>query len=507
MIVIGLFLLALLKSAIFSLYGFGLLDQGQMLHNGQRILSGDLPYRDFFAVFPPAYNYIFALIFKIFGQSVFISRLVLSVFFSFVPVLIFLITKKILTRNLGIVLAVLIIFMDVNIERLYFFAPILLGIYFYISWLQTSNKNLLFWAGLSLGFASFFRLDISGIFGLGMVISSVISLKESGKKWIRDWLIYCFRLGLGYFIPVAFMVNFLIINDLFYFFFDNTIIQSIYITKLHHLPFPLITDLLPVKFSISWLASLYQIMYSNLLLFTYLVSIIVLVHKWKFFWTKKPWFGFFLISGLLTLPYVLGRTEPGHLLKGGIPFFFLSGYFLKKIYEGKNLIYKLIGNLIIIAFFSATLFESLYWIKFNDSSILINNYNLRLNTSFPADSTIPSKQTLKESVEFIDINSKKMEDVLVLPYMAGLYFLSDRQSPTRFDNVLNGYIPTSAKEELFINQIKHVKVIVYDPLHGPKMGKPRLIDYNPLIHQFIMNNYKIYQQTPEGWLFMLKKDT
>jgi hypothetical protein len=508
MIVIGIFLIALLKSVFFSYLGFGLLDQGQMLHNGQRIISGDLPYRDFFAVFPPMYNYIFVWIFQFFGQSILISRILLSVIFSFVPVLVYLIAKKVSSKDWALIPALLIIFMDVNIERIYFFAPILLAINLYISWFDKQDKKLLFYTGLLLGIASIFRFDISGVFGVAMIISAAIFLKTVDKAWLKKWFFVCFALGLGYLVPVIFMFGWLVSKGLLTSFIQSTVIDPILITKLHHLSFPSLISIFPISISGVWLSQLYLVIYANLLVVLYIYSSIMLLRLWKSFWRKEPWFGFFLISGLLSLPYVMGRTEAGHLLKGGMPFLFLGIYFIKRISSGKNKLLKFMSLVFIASFFIANIALSFWWINFNDKDINVNGNRLKINSSYLTSSTSPSANTLERSVKFLRAHSSGNEKVLVLPYMAGLYFLADRQSPTRFDNILNGYMISDKEQEDFIKQIQmaNVKVVIYDPKHGPKMRTPLLKDYNPLIHSFIMYNFITYEETPEGWLFMLRKN-
>lgn len=507
MIIVGIFLVAFLKSAFFSNFGFGLLDQGQMLHNGQRILAGELPYRDFFAVFPPMYNYIFALIFKFFGQSIFISRVMLSIIFSFVPVFVYLITSVISNKRWAILPSLLIIIMDNNVERIYFFTPILVAIYFYMKWFKVKSIKLIFLSGLWLGIASLFRLDIPGVFGLGIIISMAMFLKNTQKKWLKVWFLNSLNFGLAYLIPIVLELMWLTSKGIVPNFIDNAAIQPIFITRFHHLPFPSLFSIFPINISPIWLNQLYLVTYANLLMAIYFLSGAILIYKWKFFWQKRPWFGFFLTSGLLAFPYILGRTDIGHLTKGGIPFLFLSVYFLEKVNNSRKLFLKLLGLTLVLAFFIANLVQSVWWIKFNDRELLVNRNKLRVNSVYPVGSTIPSAQTLEKSIEFLQKNSRKEEKVLILPYMAGLYFLAGRQSPTRFDNVLNGYITTIQGQEEFIEQIQKagVKAVIYDMHHGPKMKTSLLKDYNPLIHNYLMNNYEIYGMTPEGWLFMLRK--
>ena len=50
-------------------------DEGLILSGSTRVLSGDVPYRDFFGEYGPAQFYILAALFKLFGPSVLVERL------------------------------------------------------------------------------------------------------------------------------------------------------------------------------------------------------------------------------------------------------------------------------------------------------------------------------------------------------------------------------------------------------------------------------------------------
>src|SRR5208282_2762099 len=50
-------------------------DEGLILVGSTRVLSGDVPYRDFYANYGPAQFYALATLFKFFGPSVLVERL------------------------------------------------------------------------------------------------------------------------------------------------------------------------------------------------------------------------------------------------------------------------------------------------------------------------------------------------------------------------------------------------------------------------------------------------
>ncbi len=71
---LAIFLLAVGYLWLFRRYTFIEPDEGIILQGAQRILRGEVLYRDFFSFFTPGSYYFVALIFKIFGSSIIVAR-------------------------------------------------------------------------------------------------------------------------------------------------------------------------------------------------------------------------------------------------------------------------------------------------------------------------------------------------------------------------------------------------------------------------------------------------
>ena len=497
-VIILIFLVAFFKTTLFSFYGFGLVDEGESLHNAQRILEGDIPYRDFFAIFPPMDNYYFALIFKLFGESVLIPRIISSIIFSFTPVLIFLICKRFAPTKLSTIPAILITFSDVNIERLYIFTPIFLGVYLYLQAVNRKKKWLFGWSGFMLGLSSLIRLDIPGTFGVSAVIVLAAYLfLTSHKNWIKKWFIYSLYMGVGFGLPIMLMIAWMINLGIVDTFINMAFFRAVIITNLHHLPFPSLFDF-------SSLSDTFTAYYGYAILATYLVSGFLILRKTAVIIKENIEIPLFFLAGILTLPYIFGRSDLGHLIKGGTPFLILGIFILINI---RSLKIRLIPYGLIFILFVGMTFQSIWWLRFNDQNVTISSQILNLNSEFPQNSTKPSAKSLNKSVIFLQENSIQNEPVLILPYMAGLYFLSNRPSATQFNNLLAGFINSDEEQHNFIDKIEvnNVRIVVYDPNNGPRMKTARMQDYNVLIHKYLMEKFQIVEQTPEGWLFMKKK--
>ncbi len=502
LVIILIFLVALSKTTLFSFYGFGLVDEGESLHNAQRILTGDIPYRDFFAIFPPVDNYYYALIFKLFGESVLIPRIISSIIFSFTPVLIFLICKRFASTRLSTIPAILITFLDVNIERLFLFTPIFLSIYLYLQAVDKKKKLLFGWSGLMLGLSGLIRLDIPGTFGVAATVVLVTHLfLISRRNWIKKWLTYSLCMGIGFGLPMIVVVIWMFNSGILGTFVNQAFVRAVIITRLHHIPFP---SIIPPRFDLAALGSTFTAYYGYAILVTYLISSFLVLKKAAIIIKNNIEIPLFLLAGILALPYIFGRSDMGHLIKGGTPFLILGIFILKNV---RNLKIRLVLYGLIFILFAGAISQSIWWLHFNDQKVNIAGQTLNLNSKFSPNSTKPTAVTLNKSVIFLQENSTFKEPVLVLPYMAGLYFLSHRSSPTQFNNLLAGFIIKEEEQQDFIDEIEknNVKIVIYDPKNGPRMKTARMQDYNLLIHQYLVEKFQTVEETPEGWLFMKRK--
>jgi hypothetical protein len=53
---------------------FNYYDEGLVVLNADRISAGDIPYEDFWTVYPPGQFYVVAAVFKLFGKTLFAAR-------------------------------------------------------------------------------------------------------------------------------------------------------------------------------------------------------------------------------------------------------------------------------------------------------------------------------------------------------------------------------------------------------------------------------------------------
>ena len=83
-------------------------DEGIVLQGAQRILDGQVLYRDFFSFYTPGSYYLFALLFKLFGSSMLVARTALSLCGGIFSVLTYLIARRVCERWSSVLAAYLV---------------------------------------------------------------------------------------------------------------------------------------------------------------------------------------------------------------------------------------------------------------------------------------------------------------------------------------------------------------------------------------------------------------
>src|SRR5579875_1868308 len=83
-------------------------DEGIILQGAQRILGGQVLYRDFFSFLTPGSYYFVAGLFKIFGSSILTARTAMAVYGGLLPTLTYLLARRVSTRRSPLMVACLV---------------------------------------------------------------------------------------------------------------------------------------------------------------------------------------------------------------------------------------------------------------------------------------------------------------------------------------------------------------------------------------------------------------
>jgi len=166
-------------------------DEGIVLAGAQRILDGQLPYRDFFSFYTPGSFYLTALLFKVFGSSIVVARGALVVFGASFAALTYVLARRACSQAIALLVGILVAMTAVPYRFLVlhnwdstFWAC--LATYSAVRWLESSRG---LWAFAAGAFASLTFLSEQSK-GAGMYLGFVIALLTfaiSGERISKVW--------------------------------------------------------------------------------------------------------------------------------------------------------------------------------------------------------------------------------------------------------------------------------------------------------------------------------
>ena len=161
-------------------------DEGIVLAGAQRILEGQIPYRDFFSFYTPGSFYVTALLFKVFGSSIVVARGALVFFGASFAAVTYVLARRTCSQAIALLVGILVAMTAVPYRFLVlhnwdstFWAC--LATYSAVRWLESSRGRWAFATGI---FASLIFLSEQSK-GAGLYLGLFIALlifAVSGEK-------------------------------------------------------------------------------------------------------------------------------------------------------------------------------------------------------------------------------------------------------------------------------------------------------------------------------------
>lgn len=477
---------ALFYHLFFFNYGVNLLDDGLLLHGTERLMEGEILYKDVFSLYPPGMYVSLMLFFKLFGHSI-LTLKIMCLFFLIltVPVVYYLSNSIIKNKGFSLIPPLLIIFCSFKIPYARHFF-ILLSLLLLIKLYR--KPFLLAVPGFMLGIGGLFSHE----FAFAALIASFIFIIFSHpyfdfKKCIKKISMF----SLGVLIPVVPLLLYFYHNSALSNFFYNLVYYPLMVyPKYHSLPYPSLFAGLPNI--LLWAFRKGLIFYIPFLV--YIISFFYLLFKIiKKRRINKDTNIFILmfIFGLCIFKLSFTRSDLPHLWHALIPVYILSTFFLYKIYKKLNIRKFLAILLVLIIPFLFILQWPVYQI--------INHPNAENIFIWLPKAQIYEKETKSKEiigvVEYIQNNTKKNEYILVIPYETIFYFLTESKDITSHMAFLPGY-PDEEVQKRLIKKIKdnEIKYVVYG--HGWDVDGKSFKNYARIIDEYVADNYylekKIY---------------
>lgn len=530
---ISIFIFAFVYQFLFGNRYINLINEGYIYYGAAKILEGSMIYRDYFTPYTPGLFYLTAFFFKLFGLSIAVGRSLTIFASALTAVVVFYLARRILSVPFAISASVLYVvwaafsipFLGVTVMDLlktpivykhmsvtYFSTSFaLVGLLFMFKYLERKTVRWLCLSGVFIGVALLFKQN-TGIFALGAFsLFFLAEIKDRGtlKNCIK-------RISI---LAASMMAVTLPIITYFYFaafpYFKGDLFD--YIVKYPSfgiIPppalFPLIT-LLTAQFPTR------VFFYASIFLFLgfFIYSFISLRKGADSRHSDMPYlllismFGGFMIFHVYpTFNYV--RFSPAL-----VPFFILLCYFTERT------VMKLrsIGNIgshgssskIVIAVKAGGILLAtapIFLLMGNAVPITIENYQ-KMAGQNSMDYLSMEENAVPDILAYLAENTSSDEKILALPADTLIYFLADRNGPSRVPQVV-ARVDTLEHQEAVITDIKRdqIRVIVYS--YHKVLGYnilERFPEYASVLYNYIIDNYRIEKQISKDTVIFVRDDS
>jgi hypothetical protein len=488
-----------------SRYGLSYYDSGVAALGAQRILNGQIPYRDLWTCYPPGALYLNAAAFKLFGASVTVLNVTNCIIALLILVCAFFITRHLAGQKYAAVASILLIAFEAGFSANSAAYGVLLALIACIYLFRLyPNYNMLnvIPLGLITGGALVFRLDM----GLYLFISVCVALalgtyvapvSTSRQRKLNKPIKIVTAYSAGVLliaVPILILVLRAVpVHDLI----DQLIVLPRIYPAYRSLPWPSL-----------FAGDIFLRIFFYSSIFVYLIVFLLLLfqvtqrkaHLGKYL---KPLF--LLILGALFFIYGSIRVDIGHveptLIVAIILFAWLALQFKERIRlsvresvalttsVGINVTLILVVTLVrILMFYSAVLpLQSIFpGVSEGGSAVSLEIPRAQRIFIDPGEA-----QNLTDSIKFVQAHVPQNETIFVgnaqhqqiVANNAMFYFLAERDSATKYYDLVPGVATTAAVQQQIVNDlIRHnVEYVVLwnaTQIHEPNQSQYKQWGYN-----------------------------
>jgi 4-amino-4-deoxy-L-arabinose transferase-like glycosyltransferase len=522
-IAVAIFAVTLAYLWIFRRYTSMEPDEGIILEGAQRILCGELVYRDFFSYFTPGSYYFLALLFKIFGSSFLVARTALIFFGGVYSTVAYLLARRVCSRTSAIFVAALVTLTTLpnRFEVLHNWDSTLwacLAVYCAVRWLESPRWTWAFATGSLASLTCLFEQSkgaglVLGL-GAGLVALTFLDLQPSlwngttalglatGMAWpflatvayfgkqhilslmLTDWFWPLHHYSLANHVPYGYQNWSDATRHLF---FGSGSVMQRGITVLTISPCFVIPalPLAAVALLVFWVV---QMRRKHELAAVGAHYILVCA----------------ALSGLL-LSIVVGRADLLHF-RYLMPLFALV---LGWLMDGRDIpgqLFRQIRPLFVAYVLAAFLLFGMPMLQ----RALSARDQIQTRRGLIR---VPARDTV---IEYTQAHVAAGGKILVYPYLPLYYYLTDTSAPTRYEYFQPGmHTPQQGEEMLAEISAARVPVVLFDGSFWEKIptswpGTPLSAILRDPISDYIQHEYRVCRilNSPDDWkfLFMVRKD-
>jgi 4-amino-4-deoxy-L-arabinose transferase-like glycosyltransferase len=498
-------------------------DEGIVLQGAQRILRGEVLYRDFFSYFTPGSYYFLALLFKVFGSSFLVARTALVFFGGIYSAVAYLLARRVCSRASAIFVAALVTLttLPYRFEVLHNWDSTLwacLAVYCAVRWLESPHWKWAFATGSLVSLTCLFEQSkgVGLAIGLGAGLVVIALLDRQRSCWqgtlalgLAAGMVWPFLVTVAYFGAQHSLS--LMLADWFWPLQHYSLANHVsygyqnWSENARHLLFGsgslTVRVIMIVAISPCFLIPALPLAAAGLLGYW----MVQMARRRR---ARAISAHYVLIcaalSGLL-LSVVIGRADIIHFMYL-LPLFAVP---LSWMIDGRDipgqLFHKAKPFFVTYSVIASLLFAT---------PLLLRAVNARMPVQTRRGVVdVPASDTV---VEYVQAHVAAGEEILVYPYLPLYYYLTDTANPTRYEYFQPGmHTPQQAQEMLAELTTARVPVVLFETSFWEKIptswpGTPLSAIVRDPVSDYIQREYRTCKilTSPAEWkfLFMVRKD-
>jgi 4-amino-4-deoxy-L-arabinose transferase-like glycosyltransferase len=514
-----IFLLSFLYLCIFRNYCGVDPDEGIILQGAQRILDGQVPYRDFFSFYTPGSYYFFALVFRVFGNSYLVAHTALAFLgAAFSPVTYFL-ARRVCSRQASLLVTALMTvtampwrFIVIHNWDSTFGAC--LALYCAVRLLESSGVKWAFAAATFTSLTALFEQSKGAGLLLGLGTSFLIIAVSCGKQrrlFTRSQLI---AIVVGLCWPFLVTVVYFAGRQALTSMLASWFWPLQHYSGANRVPYAYDNLTGKARDRIFSTASPGLRLFAMLIFsartwvpFVPIFGVALLVRltfrRWRRMSVGPQWAYYVLvsatISGLL-LSIVIVRADYLHFVYLNPIFFLVLAWLL----DGRSIRHPLFARIAPVVGFCVSMSllamaaQSLFSAR-GDHSVITRRGTITMQTP---DMVIP----------YVQAHVAPGERILIYPYQPTYYYLTQTYSPTRFDFYQPGMHTEQQLQEMLAEFSAHpTRAVLYEPtftehLHEAWPNTPSSAIARDALAEYIKSEYRPCAMLTSEIQFMMRND-
>ncbi|MBV9183364.1 MAG: glycosyltransferase family 39 protein [Acidobacteria bacterium] len=507
-----IFLLSLAYLFLFCRYSSLEPDEGIVLQGAERILRGELPYRDFFSFYTPGSFYLMALCFRLFGDSFAIARTSVAFAGAVCAALTFLLTRRVCSARIAAFAALLSTVAGATVRFLvlhncYSTVIACCALYAALRLVETGKSSWAFATGLLTSLVFLFEQSkgagLAAGLGLGFLVLFFADIRSTRRSLALG--------ACGLACPIIFTFAYFATHHIVRVMVASWLWPLNHYTRANHVIYGYQNwseqaRALLFHTGAPWIRVLKVLAVSPGLLVPTLPLITVGLWVWSLYRcyraavSKAICYYVFVCSTLIGLlaSVVVARPDMLHFMYLAPFWYVVLGWILGSPHFNHRRLLAARPALIAYTAIAFGLFALALFLNSSAAHYRIETRRGEIKTG-NRDSVI----------DYVQSHIPRNQELLVYPYLPLYNYLTQTRSPSRFDYFQPGMNASDQAEEIIAAlKSRNQQAVLFEPWFTEKI--PNSWPATPLteiakdpIADFIVRNYRVCQMlvSPQGWRF------